>query len=116
MHHSKLPKIKKGMVAEQIAIQFLLQKGFFVFKNLYGVGPADLIAINEISILSLAKKLIAISKLNKKIKKINFENFSVQRRLPDIKKLLKDTSYKKKSNFNENLKKTYYWYEKNLFI
>ena len=47
MHHSKLPKIKKGMVAEQIAIQFLLQKGFFVFKNLYGVGPADLIAINE---------------------------------------------------------------------
>ena len=47
MHHSKLPKIKKGMVAEQIAIQFFLQKGFFVFKNLYGVGPADLIAINE---------------------------------------------------------------------
>ena len=47
MPHSKLPKIKKGMVAEQIAIQFLLQKGFFVFKNLYGVGPADLIAINE---------------------------------------------------------------------
>ena len=46
MHHSKLPKIKKGMVAEQIAIQFLLQKGFFVFKNLYGVGPADLISIN----------------------------------------------------------------------
>ena len=33
MPHSKLPKIKKGMVAEQIAIQFLLQKGFFVFKN-----------------------------------------------------------------------------------
>ena len=35
------------MLAEQMAIQFLLQKGFFVFKNLYGVGPADLIAINE---------------------------------------------------------------------
>ena len=47
MPHSKLPKIKKGMVAEQIAIQYLLEKGFFVFKNLYGVGPADLIAINE---------------------------------------------------------------------
>ena len=47
VHHSKLPKIKKGMLAEQMAIQFLLQKGFFVFKNLYGVGPADLIAINE---------------------------------------------------------------------
>ena len=25
----------------------LLEKGYFVFKNLYGVGPADLIAINE---------------------------------------------------------------------
>ena len=47
VHRSKLPKIKKGMVAEQIAIQYLLEKGFFVFKNLYGVGPADLIAINE---------------------------------------------------------------------
>jgi Holliday junction resolvase-like predicted endonuclease len=46
-HLSKLPKIKKGMLAEQIAIQFLLKEGYFVFKNLYGVGPADLIAINE---------------------------------------------------------------------
>ena len=35
------------MLAEQVAIQYLLQAGFFVFKNLYGVGPADLIAINE---------------------------------------------------------------------
>ena len=47
MLHSKLPKIKNGMVSEQIAIQYLLEQGFFVFKNLYGVGPADLIAINE---------------------------------------------------------------------
>ena len=47
VHRSRLPKIKKGMLAEQIAIQYLLQAGFFVFKNLYGVGPADLIAINE---------------------------------------------------------------------
>ena len=47
MRRSKLPKIKKGMLAEQVAIQYLLQAGFFVFKNLYGVGPADLIAINE---------------------------------------------------------------------
>ena len=45
--HSKLPKIKKGMQSEQIAILYLIEKGFFVFKNLYGVGPADLIAINE---------------------------------------------------------------------
>ena len=44
---SKLPKIKKGMQSEQIAILYLIEKGFFVFKNLYGVGPADLIAINE---------------------------------------------------------------------
>ena len=35
------------MQSEQIAILYLIEKGFFVFKNLYGVGPADLIAINE---------------------------------------------------------------------
>ena len=35
------------MKSEQIAILHLLEKGYFVFKNLYGVGPADLIAINE---------------------------------------------------------------------
>ena len=44
---SKLPKLKKGMQSEQIAILYLIEQGFFVFKNLYGVGPADLIAINE---------------------------------------------------------------------
>ena len=46
-HRFKLPKIKKGMQSEQIAILYLIEKGFFVFKNLYGVGPADIIAINE---------------------------------------------------------------------
>ncbi len=35
------------MQSEQIAILYLIEKGFFVFKNLYGVGPADLIAIDE---------------------------------------------------------------------
>ena len=35
------------MWAEQLAVLHLLNKGYFVFKNLYGVGPADLIAINE---------------------------------------------------------------------
>ena len=35
------------MQSEQIAILHLIGKGYFVFKNLYGVGPADLIAINE---------------------------------------------------------------------
>ncbi len=44
VRHSKL---KKGMQSEQIAILHLIEKGYFVFKNLYGVGPADLIAINE---------------------------------------------------------------------
>ena len=47
VHRSKLPKLKKGMQSEQIAILHLIEKGYFVFKNLYGVGPADLIAINE---------------------------------------------------------------------
>ena len=44
---SSLSKIKKGMHSEQTAILFLIKKGYFVFKNLYGLGPADLIAINE---------------------------------------------------------------------
>ena len=35
------------MHSEQTAILFLIKKGYFVFKNLYGVGPADIIAINE---------------------------------------------------------------------
>ena len=35
------------MWAEQWAVLYLINKGYFVFKNLYGVGPADLIAINE---------------------------------------------------------------------
>ena len=35
------------MWAEQLAVLHLINKGYFVFKNLYGVGPADLIAINE---------------------------------------------------------------------
>ena len=43
----RLSKLKKGMQSEQIAILHLIQKGYFVFKNLYGVGPVDLIAINE---------------------------------------------------------------------
>ena len=47
VRRSKLPKLKKGMQSEQMAILYLIEKGFFVFKNLYGVGPADLIAINE---------------------------------------------------------------------
>ena len=47
VRRSKLPKLKKGMQSEQIAILHLIEKGYFVFKNLYGVGPADLIAINE---------------------------------------------------------------------
>ena len=42
-----LSKLKKGMKSGQIAILHLIEKGYFVFKNLYGVGPADLIAINE---------------------------------------------------------------------
>ena len=42
-----LSKLKKGMKSEQIAILHLIEKGYFVFKNLYGVGPADLIAIDE---------------------------------------------------------------------
>ena len=90
----------------------LLMKNSNAINNTYNLGDPN----NEISILDLAKKLIKFSKKNKKILKINKENFSVQRRLPDTKKLIKDTRFKKKSNFEDNLKKTYDWYEKNLSI
>tara|TARA_Y100000004_G_scaffold1365_1_gene1755 strand:+ start:114 stop:419 length:306 start_codon:yes stop_codon:yes gene_type:complete len=52
-NRSKLPKIKKGMQSEQIAILYLIEKGFFVFKNLFGLGPADLIAINEKGVVEI---------------------------------------------------------------
>ena len=72
-----------------------LMKSSKAINKTYNLGDPR----NEISILNLAKKLIAISKVNKKIKKkLILKNFSVQRRLPDIKKLLKDISFKK-SNF-----------------
>ena len=48
-----LSKLKKGMKSEQIAILHLIEKGYFVFKNLYGVGPADLIAINEKGVVEI---------------------------------------------------------------
>ena len=71
---------------------------------------------SEMSIIELAKKLLKLSNTNKKIRRINHQNFSVQRRLPDIKKILKAIDFKKKSTFDKNLKKTYEWYEKNLSI
>mgnify|MGYP003108951520 CR=1 FL=1 len=40
-------KLKLGMWTEQLAKLYLLSKGYFVFHNLYGLGPVDLIAINE---------------------------------------------------------------------
>jgi hypothetical protein len=65
VRRSKLPKLKKGMQSEQIAILYLIEKGFFVFKNLYGLGPADLIAIDEtgkVEIKKLKMKFIFVDK------------------------------------------------------
>ena len=40
-------KLKLGMYAEQLAKLYLLSKGYFIFHNIYGLGPVDIIAINE---------------------------------------------------------------------
>jgi UDP-glucose 4-epimerase len=99
-------------IEDAVSMMILLMKNSKAVNRTYNLGDPN----NEISILNLAKKLIKFSKSNKKIIKINHENFSVQRRLPDIKKILEDTRFKKKSNFDINLRKTYDWYEKNLSI
>ena len=99
-------------IGDAVSMMILLMKNSKAVNRTYNLGDPN----NEISILNLAKKLIKFSKSNKKIIKINHENFSVQRRLPDIKKILEDTRFKKKSNFDINLRKTYDWYEKNLSI
>ena len=99
-------------IEDAVNMMILLMKNSKAVNKTYNLGDPS----NEISILNLAKKLIKFSKSNKKIKKINHENFSVQRRLPDIKNILKDTRFKRKYNFEKNLRKTYDWYEKNLFI
>tara|TARA_A100001015_G_scaffold318816_1_gene439812 strand:- start:2010 stop:2966 length:957 start_codon:yes stop_codon:yes gene_type:complete len=70
----------------------------------------------EIRISDLARSLIKISQ--KKLKIINFEdkNHSPKRRLANNSKILKVTKYKFSSNFEDNLKKTFKWYEKNITI
>tara|TARA_B100001063_G_C16734342_1_gene541136 strand:- start:711 stop:1667 length:957 start_codon:yes stop_codon:yes gene_type:complete len=70
----------------------------------------------EIRISDLARSLIKISQ--KKLKIINFadKNQSPKRRLANNSKILKVTKYKFNSNFEDNLKKTFKWYEKNIAI
>ena len=41
VRRSKLPKLKKGMQSEQIAILYLIEKGFFVFKNFFASETDD---------------------------------------------------------------------------
>ncbi|MBI29380.1 MAG: NAD-binding protein [Pelagibacteraceae bacterium] len=67
----------------------------------------------EIKIIKLAKKILKILNKNKKINFIEEKNYSPQKRLPDMKRLLKDISFKFNSSFNYNLDKTVKWYEKN---
>lgn len=43
----------KGSWAHQAAILWLLNKGYYVFSNVFGYGPVDIIAINDLGTIEL---------------------------------------------------------------
>jgi len=75
--------------------------------NTFNIGSKE----KDISIEMLAKTMIKISKKKLKIKKEKDYFDSPHRRLPDVSKVLKITSYKYKYNLNEGLIKTMNWYK-----
>ncbi len=69
---------------------------------------------NEIKIIDLAKNILKICKINKKIVKIKSNNNSPRRRLPSLKKYLADINFKFSSSYSKNLETTVNWYRKKL--
>lgn len=67
----------------------------------------------EIKILSLLKKIMSITKIQKKIIKQKSLDSSVSRRVPDTKKMRKLINYDCKTTLNNGLIDTIDWYEKN---
>ncbi len=43
----------KGSWAHQAAIMWLLDKGYYVFSNVFGYGPVDIVAINDLGNIEL---------------------------------------------------------------
>ena len=63
-------KHQKGFINHLIAMQWLTMNDYYVFDNVSGLGPCDVIAMNEagnimkidINVLCLRKSLIEITK------------------------------------------------------
>ena len=62
----------------------------------------------------MAKKIIKLLNIKKKFKLNRLNNFSPNRRLPNMKKLLQDIDFKLCSSFDLNLYKTVSWYKANI--
>jgi len=80
-------------------------------RETFNVGSKQ----KDITINNLAKKILKITKKKLKIKKEKDIYQSPPRRLPDVSKVLKFTSFKYKYNLDLGLKLTYEWYSKNIF-
>ena len=61
----------------------------------------------------MAKKDIKILKIKRKFQLKRLNNFSPNRRLPNMKKLLRDIDFELCSSFDINLYKTVSWYKTN---
>ena len=68
----------------------------------------------EITILDLVKKLINISRINVKIKKLPPTEGSPERRAPNMSKTFSFIKKRNNVNLEEGLLKTFSWYKNNL--
>jgi len=80
-------------------------------RDTFNVGSKE----KDITINALAKIIIKISKKKLKIKSGKNIYQSPKRRLPDISKALKITSFKYNYNLEQGAKETYEWYKENIF-
>lgn len=87
-----------------------IMKSKKTINKVYNLGDQR----TEITMFALARKIIKILNIKKKFKLNKLNNFSPPRRLPNMKKLLKDIDFKLSSSFDINLSKTIGWYKTNI--
>jgi len=87
----------------------LLMKKKRLTHNIFNIGNP----FEEIKIIDLAKKIMKYTKSNKKLYLVSLKNSSPIKRIPDIKRLKKETRFKNKINLDLGLIKTIEWYKKN---
>jgi len=59
------PKHQKGVLNEQRAILYLIKKGFTVFRNLFGRGIVDIVAIKNNKVKLYDVKSVSVRKSGK---------------------------------------------------